>query len=149
EDFEPDEDATVVGRYRQAGTVLLGKLNTQEFAYGPTNEHSLFGPTRNPWNLNCYSGGSSGGSAAALALEMIPAATGSDTGGSIRIPAACCGVTGLKPTYGLLSRHGIFPLCWTMDHPGPMARSAQDIALLLQPIAGHDPKDPTTSVRAV
>jgi aspartyl-tRNA(Asn)/glutamyl-tRNA(Gln) amidotransferase subunit A len=149
EDFIPEEDATVVARYREAGTVLLGKLNTQEFAYGPTNEHSLFGPVRNPWDLRCYSGGSSGGSGAALALEMLPAATGSDTGGSIRIPAACCGVCGLKPTYGRLSRYGIFPLCWTMDHAGPMARSARDVAMLLQPIAGRDPKDPTTADRAV
>lgn len=144
-DSVPEADATVVARYRDAGTVLLGKLNTQEFAYGPTNEHSLFGPVLNPWDLACYAGGSSGGSGAALALEMLPAATGSDTGGSIRIPAACCGVTGLKPTYGRLSRHGIYPLCWTMDHPGVMARSARDAAMLLQPIAGADPLDPTTS----
>jgi aspartyl-tRNA(Asn)/glutamyl-tRNA(Gln) amidotransferase subunit A len=149
ESFTPDEDATVVSRYGEAGAILLGKLNTQEFAYGPTNEHSMFGPTRNPWDLRCYSGGSSGGSAAALALEMLPAATGTDTGGSIRIPAACCGVSGLKPTYGRVSRYGVFPLCWTMDHPGPMARSARDLAMLLQPIAGHDSRDPTTSQHIV
>ena len=148
-DFVPEEDATIVARMRAAGMVLLGKLNTQEFAYGPTNEDSLFGSVRNPWDLQCYAGGSSGGSGAALALRMLPAATGSDTGGSIRIPAACCGVTGLKPTYGRSSRYGIFPLCWTMDHGGPMARSAHDVAMLLQAMAGVDPNDPTTVDREV
>lgn len=149
QDFVPNEDATVVKRYRAAGAVLLGKLNTQEFAYGPTNEHSMFGPVRNPWNLECYAGGSSGGSGAAVALGMCAGATGSDTGGSIRIPAACCGITGIKPTYGRASRRGIFPLCWTMDHPGPMTRSVLDAAIMLQPIAGRDPKDPTTQDRKV
>ena len=148
-DFVPSEDATVVSRLRSAGMVLLGKLNTQEFAYGPTNEDSLFGPARNPWSVGCHPGGSSGGSAAALALGMVPAATGTDTGGSIRIPAACCGITGLKPTYGRTSRYGIFPLCWTMDHAGPMARSARDAAMLLQAMAGRDPKDRTTADRSV
>lgn len=148
-DFVPDEDATIVARLRAAGMIVLGKLNTQEFAYGPTNEDSLFGPVHNPWNLECHAGGSSGGSAAALALRMLPAATGSDTGGSIRIPAACCGITGLKPTYGRSSRYGIFPLCWTMDHGGPMTRSARDAALLLQAMAGPDPKDPTTVDREI
>ncbi len=149
ENFVPEEDATVVARYRAAGTVLLGKLNTQEFAYGPTNEHSIFGPARNPWNLACYAGGSSGGSGAAVALGMCAGATGSDTGGSIRIPSACCGITGIKPTYGRVSRKGIFPLCWTMDHPGPMTRSVRDVAMMLQPIAGRDPNDPATPDREV
>ena len=149
ESFVPEEDATVVARYRAAGTVLLGKLNTQEFAYGPTNEHSIFGPARNPWNLDCYAGGSSGGSGAAVALGMCAGATGSDTGGSIRIPSACCGITGIKPTYGRVSRKGIFPLCWTMDHPGPMTRSVRDVAMMLQPIAGRDPNDPATPDREV
>jgi aspartyl-tRNA(Asn)/glutamyl-tRNA(Gln) amidotransferase subunit A len=148
-DFLPEEDATTVARMRAAGMVLLGKLNTQEFAYGPTNEDSLFGPVLNPWDLRRYAGGSSGGSGAAVAARMLPAATGSDTGGSIRIPASCCGVTGLKPTYGRTSRHGIFPLAWSMDHGGPMARSARDVAMLLQVMAGADPKDPTTSHREV
>ena len=148
-EFLPDEDATTVARLRAAGMVLLGKLNTQEFAYGPTNEHSLFGPVLNPWDLRCYAGGSSGGSGAALASRMLPAATGSDTGGSIRIPASCCGITGLKPTYGRTSRYGIFPLAWSMDHGGPMARSALDVAMLLQAIAGPDAKDPTTADREV
>ena len=149
EHFVPTEDATVVARYREAGSVMLGKLNTHEFAYGPTNEHSMFGPTRNPWDLDRTTGGSSGGSGAAIALALCAGATGSDTGGSIRMPAACCGVVGLKPTYGRASRHGIFPLCWTMDHPGPMARTVRDTALMLQPIAGWDPKDPATSRRPV
>ncbi len=149
EHFVPAEDATVVARYRAAGAVMLGKLNTHEFAYGPTNEHSMFGPSRNPWDLARITGGSSGGSGAAIALSLCAGATGSDTGGSIRIPAACCGIVGLKPTYGRASRQGIFPLCWTMDHPGPMARTVRDTALMLQPIAGHDPRDPATSRRPV
>jgi aspartyl-tRNA(Asn)/glutamyl-tRNA(Gln) amidotransferase subunit A len=148
-DFLPDEDATIVARMKAAGMVLMGKLNTQEFAYGPTNEHSLFGPVLNPWDLRRYAGGSSGGSGAALAARMLPAATGSDTGGSIRIPACCCGITGLKPTYGRTSRYGIFPLAWSMDHGGPMARSARDVAMLLQVIAGPDPRDPSTAIREV
>jgi aspartyl-tRNA(Asn)/glutamyl-tRNA(Gln) amidotransferase subunit A len=148
-DFLPDEDATIVARMKAAGMVLIGKLNTQEFAYGPTNEHSLFGPVLNPWDLSRYAGGSSGGSGAALAARMFPAATGSDTGGSIRIPACCCGITGLKPTYGRTSRYGIFPLAWSMDHGGPMARSARDVAMLLQVMAGPDPRDPSTAIREV
>lgn len=143
--FVPEFDATVVARLHEAGMVMLGKLNTHEFAYGPTNDTSLFGPCRNPWNFDHVSGGSSGGSGAALGMRMIPAATGSDTGGSIRMPAACCGVSGLKPTYGRVSRHGIFPLCWTMDHPGPLARSVEDLAVLLQTIAGYDANDAASS----
>jgi len=148
-DFVPDFDATVVARMREAGMIMLGKLNTHEFAYGPTNDTSLFGACRNPWNFEHISGGSSGGAGAALGMRLIPAATGSDTGGSIRMPAACCGVSGLKPTYGRVSRHGIFPLCWTMDHAGPLARSVEDIAVLLQTIAGHDPHDAASTTRAV
>jgi aspartyl-tRNA(Asn)/glutamyl-tRNA(Gln) amidotransferase subunit A len=149
ETFVPEEDATVVARYRAAGAVMLGKLNTHEFAYGPTNEHSMFGPSRNPWDLERITGGSSGGSGAAIALSLCAGSTGSDTGGSIRMPAACCGIVGLKPTYGRTSRHGIFPLCWTMDHPGPMTHTVQDAALMLQPIAGHDARDPATTRRPV
>ena len=148
-DFIPDVDATVVVKLRDVGMVTLGKLNTHEFAYGPTNENSLFGPCRNPWDVSRISGGSSGGSGAALALRLIPAATGSDTGGSVRIPAACCGVTGLKPTYGRVSRQGIFPLCWTMDHAGPLARNVEDIALLLAAMAGPDPDDIASADRAI
>ena len=148
-DFVPDIDATVVAKFRDVGMVTLGKLNTHEFAYGPTNENSLIGPCRNPWDVSRISGGSSGGSGAALALRLIPAATGSDTGGSVRIPAACCGVTGLKPTYGRVSRQGIVPLCWTMDHPGPLARNVEDVALLLAAMAGPDPNDAASAKRAV
>lgn len=149
ENLIPNTDATVVARYRDAGTVMLGKLNMHEFAYGPTNENSMFGPVHNPWNLAHISGGSSGGSGAAVALGLCAAATGSDTGGSIRIPSACCGVVGLKPTYGLVSRYGIFPLCWTMDHAGTITRTVVDAALMLQPIAGYDPNDATTVHRDV
>jgi aspartyl-tRNA(Asn)/glutamyl-tRNA(Gln) amidotransferase subunit A len=145
----PAEDATSVARLRAAGTVLLGKLNTHEFAYGPTNEVSLFGPSRNPWDAARITGGSSGGSGAALAAGLVPLATGSDTGGSIRIPAACCGVSGLKPTYGRVSRAGVLPLCWSMDHAGPMARSVRDLALMLGAMAGHDPQDEASAERPV
>jgi aspartyl-tRNA(Asn)/glutamyl-tRNA(Gln) amidotransferase subunit A len=145
----PKEDATVVARLKAAGTVLLGKLNTHEFAYGPTNAESSFGPSRNPWDLSRFTGGSSGGSGAAVALDLCAGATGSDTGGSIRIPSSACGITGIKPTYGRASRAGIFPLCWSMDHPGPMAHSAEDCAILLQAMVGLDPRDPTTVDRPI
>lgn len=148
-DFVPEFDATAVARLRGAGMVLLGKLNTHEFAYGPTNDTSLFGPCRNRWDFARVSGGSSGGSGAAIGMRMIPAATGSDTGGSIRMPAACCGISGLKPTYGRVPRHGIFPLCWTMDHAGPMARRVEDIAGLLQAMAGFDANDAASSTLPV
>ena len=141
----PRADATTVARLRDAGTVLLGKTNTHEFAYGPTNAVSMFGPVRNPWDTGRISGGSSGGTGAAVAAGLVPIATGSDTGGSIRIPAACCGITGLKPTYGRVSRAGILPLCWSMDHAGPLARSAYDAALMLDAIAGPDPADAASS----
>ena len=141
----PDEDATVVAALKAAGMITLGKTNTHEFACGPTNENSFFGPVRNPWDTSRISGGSSGGSGAGVAAGLTPIASGSDTGGSIRIPAACCGLTGLKPTYGRISRHGILPLCWTMDHPGRLARSARDAALFLQETAGFDPKDAASS----
>jgi aspartyl-tRNA(Asn)/glutamyl-tRNA(Gln) amidotransferase subunit A len=146
-DWVPAEDATSVAKLRAAGTVLLGKLNTHEFAYGPTNELSSFGPSRNPWDTERITGGSSGGSGAALAAGLVPLATGSDTGGSIRIPAACCGISGLKPTYGLVSRSGVLPLCWSLDHAGPMARSARDCALMLDAMAGHDPRDDASAMR--
>tara|TARA_Y100000588_G_scaffold373661_1_gene447793 strand:- start:1657 stop:3063 length:1407 start_codon:yes stop_codon:yes gene_type:complete len=147
ENHVPDEDATSVARLKEAGVVMLGKLNTHEFAYGPTNDSSMFGPCRNPWDTERFSGGSSGGSGAAVALGMCVGATGSDTGGSIRIPAACCGITGLKPTYGRSSRAGIYPLCWTMDHAGPMTRSAEDAALMFQPMPGVDGRDATVPDR--
>lgn len=148
-DHVPATDATSVARLRAAGTVLLGKLNAHEFAYGPTNEVSLFGPSRNPWDIGRITGGSSGGSGAAVAAGLVPLATGSDTGGSIRIPASCCGISGLKPTYGRVSRAGILPLCWSMDHAGPMARSVRDLALMLGSMAGHDPADEASAARPV
>ncbi len=134
--FLPTYDATAVARLKAAGAVLLGKTNTHEFAYGVVTP-----PTRNPWNTNHIPGGSSGGSAAALAASMCPGATGSDTAGSIRIPAALCGVVGLKPTYGRVSRYGVIPLSWSMDHAGPLARSVEDAALMLNVMAGYDAGD--------
>ena len=123
-------DATAVSRLRSAGAIVFGKTNMHEWAYGATNEVSLFGPTRNPWNSDHITGGSSGGSGAALAARMIPAALGSDTGGSVRIPAAACGVCGLKPTYGRVNSFGVLPLSWSLDCAGPMARSARDLRVL-------------------
>jgi aspartyl-tRNA(Asn)/glutamyl-tRNA(Gln) amidotransferase subunit A len=144
----PAEDATVVTRLRRAGAVILGKLNMHEFAYGPEGINSHFGTPRNPWDPRTHRipGGSSSGSAVAVAAGLCPGALGSDTGGSIRIPAALCGITGIKPTYGRVSRAGVLPLSWSLDHVGPMARSAADCALMLGLIAGYDPRDPTTSV---
>ena len=140
----PEEDATVMARLRQAGVVLLGKAALHEFAYGVTTNNPHFGPTRNPWDPARIPGGSSGGSGAAVAAGLGPVSIGTDTGGSIRIPGALCGVVGLKPTYGRVSRHGIFPLAWSLDHPGPLTRTAEDAALVLQAIAGPDPADPAT-----
>ncbi|MGA9350629.1 MAG: amidase [Anaerolineae bacterium] len=141
----PDEDATSVAKLRAAGAVLIGKTNLHQFAYGVTTESSYFGPTRNPWDPERVAGGSSGGSGAAVAAGLCGAATGSDTGGSIRIPAALCGIVGLKPTYGRISCHGLLPLSWTLDHPGPMARSVYGVAVMLAAMAGHDPQDPASA----
>ncbi|MBI2858701.1 MAG: Asp-tRNA(Asn)/Glu-tRNA(Gln) amidotransferase subunit GatA [Chloroflexi bacterium] len=140
----PEEDATAVARLRQAGSILLGKLAMYEFAVaGP--ETSLFEPARNPWNLEHIPGASSSGSGAALAAGLCMGSLGSDTAGSVRSPASYCGVVGLKPTYGRVSRYGMVPLSWSLDHAGPMARTVEDTAILLQAIAGNDPKDPTSS----
>ena len=139
EEYVPQEDATVVEQLRRAGAVIVGKTNTHEFAYGTYTP-----PTRNPWNLLHIAGGSSGGSAASVAAGMCQGAIGSDTGGSIRIPSACCGATGLKPTYGRVSIHGVIPLSWSLDHVGPLARSAEDCALLFDAIASYDPRDPNS-----
>ena len=144
-DWVPDEDATCVRRWQQAGTVLLGKLITHEFAFGIQFPGHRFPPARNPWNLDHIPGGSSSGSGAALAAGLVTGATGSDTGGSIRGPAAFCGVVGLKPTYGRSSRSGVLTLSWTLDHTGPLARTVEDCAYLMQPFAGHDPADPASS----
>jgi len=139
--FIPQEDCTVAARFRQAGAILLGKLNMHQFAYGPTGENPDYGHMHNPWDPELVTGGSSGGSGSATAAGQCTITTGSDTGGSIRIPAALCGIVGLKPTYGLVSRYGLTPLSWCMDHPGPMVRTVEDAALTMNVIAGHDPKD--------
>ena len=143
-DFIPDEDATVVRRLRRAGAVLLGKTNLHEFAYGITSENPHYGATHNPWSEERISGGSSGGSAAATAAGLCVAALGTDTGGSIRIPAALCGIVGLKPTFGRVSVQGVFPLAPSFDHVGTLARSVADAATLLAAIAGRDPQDPAS-----
>jgi aspartyl-tRNA(Asn)/glutamyl-tRNA(Gln) amidotransferase subunit A len=147
EDHVPEDDAAIARRLREAGTVLLGKTNTHEFAYGPTGDRSFFGPTRNPHDPARISGGSSGGSGAAVATGLCYGAIGSDTGGSIRIPAALCGVVGMKPTFGRVGKSGVFPLAWTLDHVGPMTRTVEDNALLLSALVGHDPQDPYSADR--
>jgi aspartyl-tRNA(Asn)/glutamyl-tRNA(Gln) amidotransferase subunit A len=145
----PDRDAAVVERLRAAGAVIVGKLNMHEWALGVTNDNPHYGACHNPWALDRIPGGSSGGSAAALAAGMCFGALGSDTGGSIRIPAALCGVVGLKPTYGRVSTRGVVPLSWHLDHVGPMARRVTDVALLFDVIAGHDPADPGSADVAI
>jgi aspartyl-tRNA(Asn)/glutamyl-tRNA(Gln) amidotransferase subunit A len=141
-DFVSSTNATVVDRLSDAGAVFLGKLNMHEYALGGTTDNRFYGTCRNPWDLTKSPGGSSGGSAAALAGNLASAALGSDTSGSIRIPAAFCGVVGLKPTYGRVSRFGVFPEAWTLDHVGPMTRSVRDAAIMLDAISGYDPRDP-------
>ncbi len=140
-DYFPEEDAVVVQKLKEAGAVILGKLNMHEIALGVTNENPHYGDCCNPWDQRRITGGSSGGSAAALAAGFCLGALGSDTGGSIRIPAALCGVVGLKPTYGRVSLRGVIPLSWNLDHAGPMARTVLDAAILLQAIAGYDGED--------
>jgi aspartyl-tRNA(Asn)/glutamyl-tRNA(Gln) amidotransferase subunit A len=148
-DRVPSEDAEVVRRLKQAGAVLVGKTNMHEFAYGDTSAQSHFGPVRNPWDPQRISGGSSGGSAAAVAARLCYGALGSDTGGSIRQPAAYCGIVGLKPTYGLVSTTGVVPLSWSLDHVGPMCRTVADTAVVLRAIAGYDPLDANSVDAAV
>lgn len=140
QNYVPTTDCTVVTRLKQAGAIIFGKTNTHEFALG-----GITPPTRNPWNLNHIPGGSSGGSAAAIATSSALVATGSDTLGSIRIPASSCGVVGLKPTYGRVSRAGIFPESWSLDHVGPITRRVEDAAIMLSAMAGYDELDPTSS----
>ncbi len=149
DNFIAPYNATVVEKFNAAGAVMLGKLNMDEFAMGSSNETSFYGAVKNPWDLNCVPGGSSGGSAAAVAAHLVAGATGTDTGGSIRQPAALCGITGLKPTYGRVSRYGMIAYASSLDQGGPMTRTAEDAAIMLQVMAGFDPKDSTSSDQAV
>jgi aspartyl-tRNA(Asn)/glutamyl-tRNA(Gln) amidotransferase subunit A len=149
-DHVPSFDATILARLRDAGAILLGKLNTWEFgtSMGPFYDDLPFPPARNPWNIECFTGGSSTGAGASVPARTALFALGSDTGGSVRLPAAACGLQGLKPTYGLVSRYGILPNCWAFDTPGPLCWNVWDCAAVLQVIAGHDPNDPTSAGEA-
>ena len=148
-DWVPGEDSTAVGRLAEAGAILIGKTNLSEFAAGPTNANEHFGPARNPWDPGRIPGGSSGGSAAAVAAGIGLFSLGTDTGGSVRIPAALCGTLGLKPSFGRVSRHGVVPLSWSLDTVGVLARDADESARVLEAIAGRDERDPATSGRPV
>jgi aspartyl-tRNA(Asn)/glutamyl-tRNA(Gln) amidotransferase subunit A len=141
EDNVPAEDCTVARKLRQAGSVLLGKTNTHELAYGATTNNHWYGPTRNPWAYERIPGGSSGGSGAATIADLAAATMGTDTGGSIRIPAALCGVVGMKPTYGRVSKAGVLPMSWQLDHAGPLAKTVRDAAIMLEAVQGYDPRD--------
>jgi len=147
--FIPDYDSTLALKLREGGALLLGKLNLHQFAYGPTGENPDYGNMHNPWDTKRIPGGSSGGSASATASGQCTLAMGTDTGGSIRIPSALCGLVGLKPTYGRLSRYGITVLSWSQDHPGPMTRTVEDCALVMNAVAGYDPHDPSSANRPI
>jgi aspartyl-tRNA(Asn)/glutamyl-tRNA(Gln) amidotransferase subunit A len=146
-DVVPDTDSAVAQRFREAGAVITGKLQMDEFAMGATSVNQHDGPSRNPWDLDRITGGSSGGSAGAVAARLTMGSMGSDTGGSIRVPATLCGIVGMKPTFGLVSRFGVVPVSWTLDTVGPMTRTVRDTAIMLNTIAGHDPRDLSTSKR--
>jgi aspartyl-tRNA(Asn)/glutamyl-tRNA(Gln) amidotransferase subunit A len=145
EGFTPDFDSAIAAKVKAAGAIILGKLNLHQLAYGPTGENPDYGPMHNPWNPERITGGSSGGSGAATASGECAFSLGTDTGGSIRIPSALCGLAGLKPTYGRLSRYGITVLSWSQDHAGPMARNVEDCALVMNAVAGYDPKDSSSA----
>ena len=145
----PDKDATVIRKLREAGAVIVGKTHMHEYAFGATGINPHYDPARNPWDTERITGGSSSGSGAGVAAGLCFAALGSDTGGSVRMPASLCGIVGLKPTYGRVSLHGVVPLSTTLDHIGPMARTARDCALVLEAIAGHDPNDPSSAKEPV
>ncbi len=144
QDFVPDFDATVVSKLKSEGVIFTGKLNMHEYAWGATTTNPHFGPCHNPWDVSKIPGGSSGGSGAAVSADMSIASLGTDSGGSIRIPASSCGIIGLKPTHGRISKYGCFPLSWSLDHIGPMTKTVYDAALLLETLAGYDPQDPTS-----
>lgn len=148
-EFVPDVTSTAIARLDAAGALDIARLNMVEFAFGPTGHNDVVGTPRNPWNRDYITGGSSSGSGAAVAGRLIYGALGSDTGGSIRLPAQCCGLAGVKGTYGLVSRYGAMPLSYSLDHVGPLTRTVKDSALILQAIAGRDPNDATTSYRAI
>ena len=148
-DFVPEEDAAVTERLKAAGAIIIGKLQMHEFALGATSENPHYGPAHNPWSTDRVTGGSSGGSGASVASGQCMGAMGSDTGGSVRIPACLCGIVGLKPTFGRVSKYATFPLSWTLDTVGPMTRTVRDAALMLNAIAGHDHRDPSSSRRPV
>jgi aspartyl-tRNA(Asn)/glutamyl-tRNA(Gln) amidotransferase subunit A len=142
QDYVPDYDAAVVEKLKEAGAIIIGKLNTHQFAYGTTGDRSYYGPARNPYDTSRITGGSSSGSGAAVASGLCYAALGTDTGGSVRIPSSCCGIVGMKPTFGRVSKYGVFPLSWTLDHVGPMTRTVEDNAILLSVLSGYDERDP-------
>lgn len=149
DNFIAPYNATMIQAFHDAGSVMLGKTNMDEFAMGSSNENSFYGPVKNPWNLDCTPGGSSGGSSAVVAARLAPASTGTDTGGSIRQPAALCNLTGLKPTYGRVSRYGLVAFASSLDQAGPMTQTAEDAAIMMNVMAGHDPKDSTSVDAAV
>ncbi|MBT2689259.1 amidase [Bacillus sp. ISL-47] len=144
QDFVPEYNATVVEKLKKAGAIIIGKLNTHQFAYGPTGDRSYFGPVKNPHDIQKMTGGSSSGSAASVSACFCFGSLGTDTGGSVRVPASFCGIVGMKPTYGRISKHGVFPLSWTLDHVGPLTRTVEDNALLLNSLAGYDSNDPNS-----
>ncbi|MEH7392052.1 amidase [Bacillus sp. JJ1474] len=147
QDYIPEYNATVVEKLKQAGAIIIGKLNTHQFAYGPTGDRSFFGPVKNPYDTQRITGGSSSGSGASVSACLGFGSLGTDTGGSIRVPASFCGVVGIKPTYGRISKYGVYPLSWTLDHVGPLTRTVTDNAIFLNSIAGYDPNDPSSIQR--